>query len=130
MEGAVALAAILGFLWARSYLHFKKRQQEREWLHRERMLAMEKGIPLPEFPAVEPEPGGTLLDYLSSQNIVPKFSLGLGVLLLFLGAGLLTALRLSPEPDIQDSWTFGFIPLFLGFGFLLYYWVARSARIQ
>lgn len=123
----LVLAVILGFVWARSYLQFKKRAQEREMIHRERMLAMEKGIPLPEFPFVEPEPRGSLLDYLSSHSVIPKFSLALGILLVFGGGGLMAALMLFP-PGAQKGWSFGFIPLFLGTGFLLYYLVSRSPR--
>lgn len=119
------IAVILGFVWTRSYLQFKKRAQEREMIHRERMLAMEKGIPLPEFPVVELEPRGSLLDYVSSHSVIPKFSLALGILLVFGGVGLMAALMLSPRAA-HEAWSFGFIPLFLRTGFVLYYFVSRS----
>ena len=67
MEVALALAVILAFIWGRQYLKLRKRHLEREMLHRERLLAMEKGIPLPEFPTLAEEPSGSLLDYLSGS---------------------------------------------------------------
>ncbi|HSM76897.1 MAG TPA: hypothetical protein VLT57_04705, partial [Bryobacteraceae bacterium] len=48
-DGMVALAlagGIVGYL----YLKHQTRQKRLEIIHQERMSAMEKGIPLPEFP--------------------------------------------------------------------------------
>jgi hypothetical protein len=53
MERALAIAAILASVWGMKYIHTRKRQEERQLIHRERILAMEKGIPLPEFPIEE-----------------------------------------------------------------------------
>ncbi len=51
-DGMTALAlagGIVGYL----YLKSQTRQKKIEVIHQERMVAMEKGIPLPEFPLEE-----------------------------------------------------------------------------
>ena len=66
-DGMVALAlaaGIVGYL----YITHRSRQKRMEIIHLERMAAMEKGIPLPEFP-MEParqrrEPDPTVLPIL------------------------------------------------------------------
>ena len=52
-DGMVALAlagGIVGYL----YVKHQSRQKRIEIIHQERMAAMEKGIPLPEFPLEPP----------------------------------------------------------------------------
>ena len=52
-DGLVALALAGGIVsWL--YMKHRARQQKLEIVHQERMAAMERGIPLPEFPLEEP----------------------------------------------------------------------------
>jgi Domain of unknown function (DUF6249) len=129
MEGALALAVILAFIWGRQYLKLRKRHLEREMLHRERLLAMEKGIPLPEFPTLAEEPSGSLLDYLSGSIVIPKLALGCGLILIFGGAGMVAAFLIAPDSELHKAWSVGLIPGFIGVGFVLYYlFIRRSLR--
>ena len=129
MEVALALAVILAFIWGRQYLKLRKRHLEREMLHRERLLAMEKGIPLPEFPTLAEEPNGSLLDYLSGSIVIPKLALGCGLILLFGGAGMVAAFVIAPDSELHKVWSVGLIPGFIGVGFVLYYlFIHRSLR--
>ena len=72
-DGMVALAlagGIIGYL----YVKHRSRQQRIEIIHQERMAAMEKGIPLPEFP-LEPtrerrQPDPTVLPILPPDALV------------------------------------------------------------
>ncbi len=122
---AIAIAAVLGFVWGLKYLQMKKRQQERDMLHRERMLAMEKGIPLPEIPTVEENGVPLITKY---PNLLPNLALGCGILLWFAGFGVIVALLVSPIRDAHEGWSFGFIPIMVGLGCLIYYWLLRRSQ--
>lgn len=127
MDAAIALAAILAFVWGMKYVHTRKRQEERQMIHRERILAMEKGIPLPEFPIEEDDSAKSTFIEISnaSRSLLPKLTLGCGLIVLFLGTGLLVALKLSPDDKMRDMWTLSFIPIFAGVGFLFYHVLLR-----
>lgn len=130
MEGALVLAVILAFIWGRQYLKLRKRHVEREMLHRERLLAMEKGIPLPEFPTLAEEPSGSLLDYLSGSIAIPKLALGCGLILIFGGAGMVAAFVIAPDSELElhKVWSVGLIPGFIGVGLILYYLLIRRSQ--
>ena len=128
MEVALALAVILAFIWGRQYLKLRKRHLEREMLHRERLLAMEKGIPLPEFPTLAEEPSGSLLDYLSGSIAIPKLALGCGLILIFGGAGIVAAFIIAPDSELHKVWSVGLIPGFIGVGLILYYLLIRRSQ--
>ena len=127
MEAALAVAAILAFVWGMKYLHTRKRQEERQMIHRERILAMEKGIPLPEFPIQEDDSARSTLLEIShaSRSLLPKLTLGCGLIVLFLGTGVLVALKMHPDSEMSSMWTMSFIPIFVGVGFLLYHVLLR-----
>ena len=127
MDAALAFAAILAFVWGMKYVHTRKRQEERQMIHRERILAMEKGIPLPEFPIQEDDSAkSTLLEISNaSRSLLPKLTLGCGLIVLFLGTGVLVALKMSPDDQMRDMWTMGFIPVFVGVGLLIYHGLLR-----
>ncbi len=130
MDAALAFAALLAFFLGAFYLKQKKLQQKREFLHRERMLAMEKGIPLPELPEADEAQDQLVLARIaqSTSGFFRNFPLGLGLVLLFGGAGVVTALRMSPKDEFQDFWTLGLVPVFLGVGLILYYLLTRESR--
>ncbi len=116
-DGMVSLAlagGILGYLWLRN----QSRQKKIEIIHQERMAAMEKGIPLPEFPletVKEQRPPdinvitilGTILFSLSVGTMIVLYTLagsprGFWVTPLpfaFMGVGLLAFRFLK-----ADSW--------------------------
>ena len=100
-----------------------RRQKQREMLHKERIVAMEKGIPLPEIAATDEAP--SLARWLRG-NLHPRWALSLGVLLVFGGAGTALALFLSGEPYHRQVWSMGLIPIFLGAGFMLHYLLTRD----
>jgi hypothetical protein len=79
-DGTVVLALAAGIV---GYIHVKQRsrQQRIQIIHQERMAAMEKGIPLPEFP-LEPaeehhQPDPTVLPILGTV----LFTLSLGTMI-------------------------------------------------
>ncbi|HTG31293.1 MAG TPA: DUF6249 domain-containing protein [Thermoanaerobaculia bacterium] len=96
------------------YLRGMRRLRERELAHKERMLSLEKGLPLPEDEAAG-----------LSSAVLQSLSLGLGLLLLFAGIGLSLAFCLTPDTDSASRWTMGLIPAMAGIGLLLYSWISR-----
>ena len=95
------LAVVGGVLIAITAIITKGRQKEQE--HRERVLAIEKGI-APPVPAAEPER--------------PKYSSRRANGLVMTGVGLALTIAMWVE-DGADTGVWGLIPLFIGIGLLI-----------
>ncbi|CAN5705421.1 hypothetical protein BH11ARM2_BH11ARM2_07060 [soil metagenome] len=115
-DGMVSLAlagGVLGYL----YMKGQVRQSRMEIIHQERMAAMEKGIPLPEFP-LEPERGPREGD----PRVIPL----LGLVLSTLSVGAMIVLSMNfRDPGVR------ILPLpftFLGVGFLAFYFMKVEPR--
>jgi hypothetical protein len=108
---ALALAGgIIGYL----YMKHRSRQQRIELVHRERMAAMEKGIPLPEFPS-EPERGRRPPD----PDILPI----MGTVFLSLSVGAMIVLyRMLPAPS-HSVWVSPLPLAFLGAGLIAFHFL-------
>ncbi len=103
-DGLVALALAGGIVGCLQVIH-QSRRKRLEIIHQERLVAMDKGIPLPELPLdpaqrTDPDPGhvipilGTVLLSLSLGTMLVLFLLGRNVWVaplpfVFLGVGLL-----------------------------------------
>lgn len=111
--GFIMFWAIL-ITWTQN-LRATRRLRERELIHKERVLALEQGIPLPEDRAA-----GAL-----TAPALQSLALALGCLLLFVGIGLSLALYLGSDADEANQWTTGLIPAMAGVGLLFYSWVSR-----
>ena len=131
------LALVFIFGWAgivvlAKYLKNKSRARVRELIHKERMVAIEKGVPLGELPDhfLQAENG-------ESEGFLPningdwdrKIALGLGLVTLFGGIGLALGFYLIPETrdteGLQSLASVGLIPTLIGVGLLLYYRLSR-----
>jgi hypothetical protein len=98
------------------YVKYQSRKQRLEIIHRERLLAMEKGIPLPEFP-LEPE----RIPRRPDPNILPilgivLFSLSLGTMIMLRTLGVAGGNWVAPLPFA-----------FLGVGLLTFHFLKRDA---
>lgn len=111
------------------HLRNSLRDRRLERQHKERMMAMDKGIPLPELPA-EAEIGRSALfeQVVGAIRINPRWPLGLGALFVMLGIGISTALALSQEAEHYRVWSFGLIPVFFGVGLMLHYALTRPSE--
>lgn len=112
----LALAAI-----AVAYMFFKhvERRRRLEIIHQERLVAMDKGIPLPELPLdVATVPAG--------PN--PKAVLIHGIAWTALSAGAVVALWLIPNWPGSAIWPVALPLLFLGLGLILFYVLAADRR--
>ncbi|HLF24136.1 MAG TPA: DUF6249 domain-containing protein [Burkholderiales bacterium] len=111
------LAVLGGVMIAITAVVMNGRRKELE--HRERILAMEKGLPLPS-PAVERER--------------PKYSGRRTNGFVMAGIGLALTIALTAEEGFSDGGVWGLIPLFIGIGLLIAgtmdkrEWDAQQAR--
>ena len=117
-DGAVALALVAGIV---GYLYVRNlsRQKKIEIIHQERMAAMEKGIPLPEFPLElarerrEPDP-----------NVIPI----LGTVLLSLSLGTMIMLYLTLPAPSHSIWVVPLPFTFLGAGLIAFHFLKGESR--
>lgn len=132
MESGVSYSA-LGMAWVLSWavillvawhLQGKGRQRREEWIHEERMKAMEKGIPLPELPSLAENGERKMRSF--DRPVNPRWPLGVAALLMTGGIGVSLALYLSAEAYHNRVWSFGLIGVFLGIGLILQYWLTRK----
>jgi hypothetical protein len=134
LDSILWFSAVWVFGWvilllAAWHLRGVRRQKRLELIHRERMMAMEKGIPLPELPDYDERSGpGPLTRAVGSLRLNPRWPLGLGSLSIMLGIGTSIALALSAEEDHNRVWSFGLIGVFLGVGLVLHYFLTRRGN--
>lgn len=86
-------------------LRRRHRVRFRELLHRERLAAIEKGIPLPEIPLEENQPPDVPWRTRALQT---------GIILLALGLGICASFYFSPNDDLRQAWSLGLIAAALG----------------
>lgn len=109
------------------YMKNKKRQRTLELIHKERMAAMEKGIPMPEWPDYDINGKGALWEDLRGEkDDNPKGALGAGAILIMVGAGMCLAFYLWPA--VRQVWPIGLIVVFTGVGVLLSYLLTRDKK--
>jgi len=105
-------------------LRVRARERDAERKHKERIMAMERGVPLPELPE-EPARGSTLGEAWSQLRLNPKWPLGAGAVFLMLGIGVSLALFFSGDSYDRSKASFGLIGVFLGIGLWLDYFLTR-----
>jgi hypothetical protein len=118
-DGMVTFAlagSIVGYL----FMKHQNRQKRIEIIHQERMAAMEKGIPLPEFP-LEPARERRQPD----PNVLPI----LGTVLFSLSVGTMIMLALILDAPSHGSWVAPLPFAFLGVGLLAFHFLqAKPGR--
>jgi hypothetical protein len=109
------------------YMKNRKRQKSLELIHKERMAAMEKGIPMPEWPDYDINGKGAIFEDLRSERgRNPKGALGAGAILIMIGAGMCLAFYMWRE--MRQIWPIGLIVVFTGIGVLLSYVLTRDKK--
>ena len=118
-DGMVVIALSAAFV---GYQYVKHQSQRRrlEIIHQERLVAMEKGIPLPELP-LEPsqDPRGSDPDY-----VLPI----LGTVLLTLSVGTMIVLYLTLSTVRNPFWVAPLPFAFLGVGLLAVHFLKPDDR--
>ena len=124
MTWVFACAAVLIIVWN---LRSKRRAEEMKLIHEERLKAIEKGIPLPEFPGPSEEARMQQVEKIfTPPKLNPRWPLGVGALTMMAGVGYVVAFLLSSDPEAAKIWSMGLIGIFFGFGFILYYFLTRQ----
>jgi hypothetical protein len=127
--GFIAVAAVLIGLWLFTYLQYRLKRRRTEMIHQERMAAMEKGIPLPEFPNFDLGPSPFLLTRLAAKPASPQTSLLTGIIFLCVSVGGMIVLFFLLPLDKHLYWILPLPLALVGIGLLLYYVLSRrSAR--
>ena len=119
-----ACAAVLIIIW---HLRSKRRMEKMTLIHEERMKAIEKGVPLPEFPDLSEEAKMEQFSTIfTPPKLNPRWPLGVGALLVMGGLGYTVAMLLSSDSEASKIWSMGLIGVFLGVGFFFYYFLTRQ----
>ena len=127
------IACIVGFGFSKRYLAEKSRMKRREIAHQERIVAMEKGIPLDQIgyenevndeTAIQPRTPRTAVVW------VRLTALCIGLVFLALGIGTSVSLALVGDPEANQMWALGIIPGLVGIGLLLFYGLSRGFASQ
>ncbi|MFZ0908502.1 MAG: hypothetical protein WA766_05290 [Candidatus Acidiferrales bacterium] len=112
-DGMVTLALALGIV-GYLYIRHQSRQKRLEIIHQERMAAMEKGIPLPEFP-LEPARESRPPD----PTVLPI----LGIVLSTLSVGTMIVLYQSAPASSNRFWVSPLPFAFLGVGLIAFHFL-------
>jgi hypothetical protein len=117
-DGMVALALAAGIVGYLFVIH-RTRQRRLEIIHEERLAAMEKGIPLPEFP-LEP-----VRQRQPDPNVLPI----LGTVLFTLSIGAMIVLYLNRSAATGAMWVSPLPFAFLGVGLIAFHFLqAKPGR--
>jgi len=118
-DGVTALAlagGIVGYL----YMTHQSRQKKIEIIHQERMAAMEKGIPLPEFPLEQ-----TREQRPPDRNVITI----LGIVLFTLSLGTMIVLYLNRSAGPSSGFWISPLPFaFLGVGLIAFNFLKGESR--
>src|SRR5579863_3703234 len=126
----VAIMFIWGFFWVfgwagmwmgLGYLRQRSRDRRLEMMHQERMAAMEKGVPLPELPDLDPPSR-------RSRERNPDSGLKGGIICAAVGLGAVLAFYLSPDPDLHEVWSLPLPLVFIGLGLVLYHYLRSNSN--
>jgi hypothetical protein len=116
-DGMVALALAAGVVGC-IYVTHQSRSKRLEMIHQERLPAMEKGIPLPEFP-LEAAQNPRVPD----PNVLPI----MGTVFLSLSVGAMIVLYRILAAEAHGFWVSPLPLAFLGAGLLAFHFLKRDA---
>ena len=123
MTWVFACAVVLIVVW---HLRSKRRMEKMSLIHEERMKAIEKGVPLPEFPELSEEAKMQQFDRVfTPPKLNPRWPIGVGAVISMGGLGFLAAMMLSNDSELAKLWSIGLIPIFTGLGLILYFFLTR-----
>ncbi len=121
-----------------NHLRAKQRLRLKEMAHNERMMAMEKGVPVTEIPGeddIETLAAGLGhgVDNTTTLRWIRYACLATGLVLVFFGIGWVAGFTAIPETPqtrgMSELATLGLIPAFTGAGLLLFYSLTKNTEI-
>ncbi len=149
MEGLIVFLLVIvvvgGYRLGDSALRQRRMLRLKEMAHRERLAALEQGVPVAELPdedledelmsrgeAAMVESSGSLRNGKALQW-VRVAALGIGLLSVFSGIGWYVGIGLVPETTntagITELASLGFIPVLSGVGLLLFHALTRNTEV-
>ncbi|HUV12082.1 MAG TPA: hypothetical protein VMY18_00495 [Acidobacteriota bacterium] len=124
----LAIFGCVGYGMLKRYLLDQALVKRREMVHKERIIAMEKGLPIENLQSGDE----SLIIPGSSQEKVLVWvrlaSLCVGLFLLLAGAGICIAFHFTSVSDLRDIWTIGVIPVLAGVGLLLFFVLSKGFK--
>ena len=117
------IAAAFALVWR--HQNMQRYRFRQDLIQKDRVAAMEKGIPMPELPDYDERGRPSLDTMVSLMRVNPRWPLGVGSILILGGVGTTLALYLSHEEYHNQVWSMGLIPIFVGFGLFLHYRLTR-----
>lgn len=114
----IAIVTGIGIVMLAIWLDYKKKTRMFELHHKERLLAIERGMEVPPLP-----PEFFMNGRLRALDAKAD-SLRRGLLLLLLGLGLGVALFINHGPEVA-SWAL--LPIALGLAYLIFFKISASA---
>jgi hypothetical protein len=108
-------------------MQYRLKRRRTEIIHQERMAAMEKGIPLPEFPNFDLGPSPFLLTRLAAKPVSPQASLLTGIIFLCVSVGGMIVLFFLLPLNKHLYWILPLPLALVGIGLLLYYGLFRRS---
>jgi len=131
----ILILGLFGATILRRHLREAKLLRLREISHKERMMAMERDLPVPSADADridsllgEGEGAGTGPGRMNRTSVqwIRLAALALGLTFLFGGAGAVPGIYFQSDPEIRGTWPFGLVPIFIGTGLLLFVRLSRG----
>jgi hypothetical protein len=115
------------FVLAIIYMTHRKRQKTLDLIHKERLAAIEKGIPISEWPDYDINGKGSGRSSLfAPEESNPRGALGAGAILIMIGVGISAAFYLWR--GMRILWPVGLIIVFTGIGVVLSYFLTREKK--
>jgi len=110
----------------------KAKLARQELIQKERMMALEKGLPLPEWDSAMLDDDGSVISsaeaYERRKDWLMLVTRAIGLVLLFSGLGMLLAFNIGTDNDFRDIGTIGAIPLMAGIGLLLFVYLSKPGK--
>ena len=131
----ILILGLFGATILRRHLREAKLLRLREISHKERMMAMERDLPVPKADANrldsllgEGEGADTGPDRINSTSVhwIRLAALALGLTFLFGGVGLVPGLYFQSDPFARGTWPLGLVPIFIGTGLLIFVRLSRG----
>lgn len=113
----------LFFFLALKFLNDRRKRHRLELIAKERLAALEKGVPMPELPDYDDARRPSLA---ARMRWNPRWPLGAGAMSILLGIGSSIAMWLSGDPYHNQVWPFGLLGVFFGVGLFLHYALTRD----
>ena len=128
--GSAFVLILIALAILAEHLRQKRRQSLQAMAQQERMAAMEKGLPLPEYDILPGAGSGQELDTEAVQARRMAWfrftALCLGLVFAFAGIGMGVAFQFSMDRGFHGLATLGAIPLMTGIGLLVFYFLTRN----